>query len=401
MSDALATNLSRLRKANDLSQEALSVAADVSVDTVGRIERGERQTTRPGTIDKLAAALGVSSDALQGRLATLNGSDADITSLRRAITPTGDVPGLTEFTETDEVVCARALAVEAHKAWRAYVDGRHDELLQRLPALLTDARRLIHASSGAEKATACRLISVGYRLGAGIAGRLGLDDLAWTAAEKAIDVARQSDTPEVDTAVSTRYLVWTLIRQGRTAEAERVAVVAAERIEPRMLDRDPTRAGVFGNLLFNAANAAHRSGSAQRAEDLLAVAAAAAIRAGVDSASEVAIFGPRVAALQRVDHTIRHGDPERGLSLARRLPDAQGVVPRFWESGHRLHLASAAVKLKKPRLALGYLGQARELSPDWARRQPLGRSVMRKLVDDATRRQGSQFAGLAAHYGVA
>jgi hypothetical protein len=94
-----------------------------------------------------------------------------------------------------------------------------------------------------------------------------------------------------------------------------------------MLDRDPVRAGVFGNLLFNAATAALRTGSTGRAEDLLAAAHAAAIRSRGDTASEAAIFGPRVAALQNVELAARVGDPEQALRLAASVPDTTGDVP--------------------------------------------------------------------------
>ncbi|OLF11018.1 hypothetical protein BLA60_13455 [Actinophytocola xinjiangensis] len=65
MSDtwSLPDNLARFRKARNLSQEQLS-AAGVAVDTVARIERAERQTTRPATVRKLAAALHISPSAL-------------------------------------------------------------------------------------------------------------------------------------------------------------------------------------------------------------------------------------------------------------------------------------------------------------------------------------------------
>ncbi|HEV2782363.1 MAG TPA: helix-turn-helix transcriptional regulator [Actinophytocola sp.] len=398
---SLPENLARIRKARDLSQEQLAAAAGVAVDTVARIERGERQTTRPSTVNKLAAALGVSPAMLLGILPPVRGPDGvGVVELRQAITATEEIPGLADFTETAEVLPLEVLAGTAHRAWRAYVDGRHGELLHALPTLLVDARRLAHASSDDAKAAAHRVLSTAYRLGAGIAGRFGLDDLAWTSAERALHTARLSDAPDLETAVSLRYLVWTLVRQGRPDEAERVAVRAAERIEPRMLDKDPDRAGVFGNLLFNAASAALRAGRGERANDLLAVAHAAAVRAGRDRASEAAIFGPRVAALQVVDQTVRLGDPETALRLAERLPGSTGDVPAFWEAGHRLMLASAAAELRNDRLALGYLAQARDLAPDWVQYQPLGASTMRTLVDRAARRRGEDFAALAAHYGV-
>jgi DNA-binding Xre family transcriptional regulator len=65
---SLPDNLARIRKARNFSQEQLSAAASVSVDTIARIERAERQTTRPSTVDKLAAALGVTPAVLQGIL---------------------------------------------------------------------------------------------------------------------------------------------------------------------------------------------------------------------------------------------------------------------------------------------------------------------------------------------
>jgi transcriptional regulator with XRE-family HTH domain len=398
---SLPDNLARIRKARDLSQEQLAAAAGVAVDTVARIERAERQTTRPSTVNKLAAALGVTPSVLLGILPPVAGADsADVTELRHAITATEEIPGLADFAEPAEVLPFNVIADTAHRAWRAYVDGRHTELLHALPPLLIDSRRLAHTTQDDDKAAAHRVLSTAYRLGAGIAGRFGLDDLAWTSAEHALQAARRSDSPDLETAISLRYLVWTLVRQGRTEDAERVAIKAAEQIEPRMLDRDPRRAGVFGNLLFNAASAAIRSGRGNRANDLLAVAQSAAVRSGQDHASEAAIFGPRVAGLQAVDQAVRLGDPETALRLAERIPEARGEVPAFWEAGHRLMLAAAVAELSDERRALTYLTEARDLAPDWVRYQPLGAATMRTLVDRAARRRGEDFAALAAHYGI-
>jgi transcriptional regulator with XRE-family HTH domain len=398
---SLPENVARIRKARNLSQEQLAASAGVAVDTVARIERAERKTTRPSTVNKLAAALGVTPAVLLGILPPDHSSSAArVAELRAALTASTEIPGLGDFTEPVEVLPVDVLAHTAHRAWRAYVDGQHDELLHALPALLVDARRLADTTADDAKAAAHRVLSTAYRLGAGIAGRLDLDDLAWTAAERALRAARRSDSPDLETAISLRYLVWTLVRQGRTTEAERVAVTAAERIEPRMLDRDPHRAGVFGNPLFNAATAAIRSGRGDRAGDLLAVAQSAAVRSGHDHASEAAIFGPRVAALQAVDQAVRLGDPEKALHLAERIPESRGDIPAFWEAGHRLMLAAASAELRKDRLAITYLAEARDLAPDWVRCQPLGATTMRALVDRATRRRGDHFAALAAHYRV-
>ncbi|WP_158886120.1 helix-turn-helix domain-containing protein [Amycolatopsis anabasis] len=401
--DALGENLARLRKAHDISQAELATAAGLSLSTVAKIEQGHRVHCRPDTLQKLADTLGTTADRLLGNVLVPTARDLDVAALRRAITASEHVPGLVDdFADDREVLTLGELTRTTHRAWRAYVDGRHHDTMLALPVLLVDARRLVRNSSGRENASAHRILSTAYRLGAGMAGRIGYEDLAWSSAERALDAARQCDAPEVERAISLRYLAWALVRQGRTAEAERVAVQAAEQIQPAMLDRDSDRAGVFGNLLFNAASAAlfARPQRVDRAEDLLSEARAAAVRARADSATEAGIFGPRVAALQLVDCAARAGDPERALRLAAAVPRARGKVPAFWEAGHQLRLASAATALRQYRSALRHLATARELAPDWVKYQPLGKATMHRLVDRAPRRQGETFARLATHYGV-
>jgi transcriptional regulator with XRE-family HTH domain len=397
----LGENVGRIRKARNLSQEELAASAGVAVDTVARIERGERQTTRTSTLNKLARALGVEPSTLLGILPPPHEpAGRDVADLRRALTASTDIPGLTDFTDLRETIPLAELRASLNYAWQSYIAGRHSELLHTLPILVADARRLVHEAKGARLNSAYAVLSGAYRMGAGTAGRFGMDDLAFIAADRAIQTARLSDDPDIGVAVSTRYLAWVLVRQGRTAEAEQVAVRMAERVEPRMSDHGTRALGVFGNLLFNAASAALRSDRSARADELLRVAQAAAVRSGRDEVTEAGIFGPHIAAIQVVDQAVRLGDHEEAMRMAESVPPANGPMPAFWEAGHRIHLASAAVELRQERRALTLLAQARDLAPDWVRYQPLGVAVMREMVDRATRRRNEEFAELAEHYGV-
>jgi transcriptional regulator with XRE-family HTH domain len=400
MSDlsSLPDNMARLRKARNLSQEQLAEAAQVGVDTVGRIERGERRTVRPQTLERLATALGVGTGVLlgAGEPATI----VDAGQLRAAIGSVGEFLGDSDLADGDDVPPLGQTQQAGRQAWEYYVAGRTTELLTVLPALMTDSRRLVDSSAGEAKAEAQRVLALSYRLGAGLSGRLGLHDLAWTSAERAVTAAHESSAADIDTAVSIRYLVWVLVRQGRVGEAARVAVRAAEAVEPGMLAVDRVKTGVFGNLMFNAASAALLAGRGDQARDYLDVARAAAVRHGQDHASEAAIFGPRAVGLQTVDLAVRLGEPDRALRLAERLPGAGGKLPRFWEAGHRLHLAKAAADLRRTHDVLDHLDQARVIAPSWSAEQPLGKSIMGALVDRAARRPGEAFARLATHYGV-
>lgn len=265
-------NLARLRKARDLSQEQLAAAASLGVDTVARIEQGRRSARRPGTLQRLAAALDVPVERLTVTDHRPLPEPTDTALLRHAITADGLIPEIGDPDDADGSVPGDDPARRVRSAWLAYLEGRHPVLVRALPSILADARLVVRHSTGDRRAEAARVLSGAYRIAAGLAGRLRLHDLAWSAAERAVAAARESDDPDLETAASLRYVTWVLVRQGRFPEAERLAVTAAERVQPGVLDSDRVRAGVFGNLLFNASTAAQSRGSTDRAEDLLAEA---------------------------------------------------------------------------------------------------------------------------------
>jgi transcriptional regulator with XRE-family HTH domain len=390
----LGENLARIRTARGLTQEELARSSGVSVDTISRLERGTHATARRSTLQALSVALG--TDA--GRLLGIYPPEQDTAAaeqLRRAVHAL-DLP---DFAEATEVLALGDLHDAASGAWSDYLAGRHTELLAGLPALMVDTRRAVHSLADDHAAEAAGLLATAYRLAAGLSGRLGLVDLAAHAAHRALDTAAYTTRPELDEAAALRYLAWVLVRQGDLAEAERIAVRAAKRLDGGLLARpDNDRIGVFGSLLFNAASAAARQGSPSRADDLLRAASAAAARSGVDRVDETGVFGPRVAAMQAVDQAMRTEQPDRAVQLATQVPEAAGTVPAFWESGHRLHLAAACADLERWSDVAEHLDAARVLAPQWSRVQPLGRTVVGALVEHRGRRS-DRIAELAAHYG--
>jgi transcriptional regulator with XRE-family HTH domain len=390
----LGENLARIRAARGLTQEELAQASGVSVDTISRLERGTHATARRSTLQALALALGIDPARLLG-IAPPEQDTTGAEQLRRAVRAL-DLP---DFAEPTEVLALPELHDAASGAWSDYLAGRHTELLAGLPTLMVDTRRAVHALADDHAAEAAGLLATSYRLAAGLSGRLGLVDLAAHAAHRALDTARFTTRPELDEAAALRYLAWVLVRQGDLAEAERIALHAAERLDGGLMARpDANRIGVFGSLLFNAASAAARRGNAERADDLLRVASAAATRSGADQVGETGVFGPRVAAMQAVDQAMRTGQPDRALQLAEQVPEAVGSVPAFWEAGHRLHLAAACADLQRWNEVAEHLDAARGLAPQWSRVQPLGRAVIGQLIEYRGRRT-ERIAELADHYG--
>jgi transcriptional regulator with XRE-family HTH domain len=391
----LGENLARFRTARGLTQDDLSQSSGVSVDTISRLERGVRAAVRRSTLAALSRALGVDPARLLG-IHPPEQDAPEAEQLRRAVWAL-DLP---DFAEPAEVLGLPELHEATSEAWSDYLAGRHTELLAGLPALMVDTRRTVHHLADDHAAEAAGLLATAYRLAAGLSGRIGLVDLAAHAAHRALDTARFTTRPELDEAAALRYLAWVLLRQGDLAEAERIAVCAAERLDDRLLARpDADRIGVFGSLLFNAASAAARRGLPDRADDLLRTASAAAARSGADRTAETGVFGPRVVALQAVEHAVWTGQPDRAVQLATQLPDPTGTVPTFWEAGHRLHLAAAYADLKRWTEVAAHLDAARMLAPQWSRLQPLGRTALGQLVEHRSRRS-PLIAVLAEHYGT-
>src|ERR1700742_4465350 len=116
----LGENVARIRKARNLSQEELAAAAGVAVDTVARLERGERQTTRTSTLNKLARALGVEPTTLLGILPPPHEpARSDMVDLRKALTSSVEVPGLADFADLQETVPLAELRGSLSYAWQA------------------------------------------------------------------------------------------------------------------------------------------------------------------------------------------------------------------------------------------------------------------------------------------
>ena len=150
---ALSENLARLRKACDMSQEELAAAASVGVgvDTVGRIERGERRTVRPDTLARLAGALGTTPGVLVGDIQEHAVSGAGLAALREAVESTASIPGIPGMpgdAAPERPTERGSLLARGHRAWRWYVDGRHEDLLATLPILLIEMRRQAAAADG-------------------------------------------------------------------------------------------------------------------------------------------------------------------------------------------------------------------------------------------------------------
>lgn len=401
-------NIARIRRARGLTQEGLAAAAEVSVDVIARLEQGRKQTARWHTLASLARALDVELSALiaadagasarSGQAASLAGGG--LLRIREAVTALGDIPGLADFADDAETPDLGDLRTSLSQAWAAYQRGEFGTVASAVPALIVDARRAASVANDADYRAAHAALATACHMAAGVTVTVGHEDLALLAVERAVAAAQAADS-QLAVAAGAIFGSWILLRQGRYAEAERVAVRMAEQVEPSFSAATPAALATFGNLLINASAATVRAGVTERAAEYVDVAGGAALRHGSDAINRWSVFGPSVVAMTRVNNAVELGDFSTAVRGADEFDATEaGGVPATWRARYCLNVAYANIEVSDVAAALMSLTRARALAPEWVRYHPMGRAVVGELLNRVPRRASAQLRSLAKYFEV-
>jgi len=395
----LGDQLGRLRSQHGMTQEQLAERAGVSVDVIRKLEQGTRSTARIKTLVSLAGALDANVSVLitpRTTLAPLDERDPALEAIRHAVTY-GGVPGLDGPEEpADETT---SLNAGASTAWRVWQRGDYSTVAAILPSLVAEARNACRHLDGDAQVDAYGHLATAYEAAAGVAIMLGMDDLAWLAAERAVQAGQGNGTPVV--AASARHWAsWILRRQGRYTESVTVATRAAEDHEPSLMRATAAELAVWGGLLVNASGAAARNEQPERADELLSYARGAAGRLGRDHTDRWSVFGPRLVAQTAVTNSVEVGDYELALQRAAAVDTTEGTLPPTWETRYLLGLAQAQVEQHHDVEAVATLVKAAATAPEWVRYYRLARDVTLELWRRPVRRHSTQLAEVARHLGL-
>ncbi|MEV5596963.1 helix-turn-helix transcriptional regulator [Streptomyces sp. NPDC052496] len=391
--------LARLRLRRGLTQEQLAEAAGLSVDVVRKLEQGRRRTARLSTLNALAAALDTEPSYLVGQPGTFEvqrpaQEDApSVLALRRAVSPVSDLLGDEEYEDPPSIGQLRA-ALRSTDGIRR--EGRMGEIGVLLPSLIRDARMAAHAFTGAEAAAAHSVLAVAYQVAATTLAALGKEDAAFTAMERSVAAVRLCDDPRLET-LSASTLSWVLTKQGRLADAERVATARADAIEPGF--RSPPRdIALWGILLLRAATAAVRQKRYAAVTDLLRMASAAAERIGEDLIVYAIPFGPANAGIAKVNFLVEMEQSDRAVREARAVP-ALACLPPTWRARFHVDRALAHHDLEDDTSAIRALLHAERDAPEWMRYHSTSRRLVAELRTN-TRRHNTPARELAGRLGV-
>jgi transcriptional regulator with XRE-family HTH domain len=366
---AIGDRLRRLRTERGLTQEGLAGRSDISVDLIKKLEQGQRESARLTTLVKLANALDVPLSELTDRRPRLNGGgDRLVLGLRDALLSADLLVGL-DPADDGEPTPLPLLNAAVDRAWGDYWSGRFVELARTLPGLIGEAR-VTRRSVGTAAVPA---LAQAYSAAACLLVHLGCDDLAAIGAERAIAAAAAGDD-ELLWATMHGTCAWALIAQARHAEAERVAIRAAERIEPRFSTATTEHLTVWGGLVLWAMAAAVEDARPATALDYIALSRVGSARMAEDRHDYQVNFGPTQVAMQATYAHAVAGEPDRALAAAR---DVRREDLRTISYGrHLLDVAQAHTDAHHDDTAVGVLHEARDLAPVWFRHQPVARNLV-------------------------
>ncbi|MFJ2582664.1 helix-turn-helix domain-containing protein, partial [Kitasatospora aureofaciens] len=254
MAESIGDRIGRLRRRRGMTQEQFAEASGVSVATIRKLERNDRESARMGTLRQLAQALGVkTTDLMQtGPIEAPVAPEVDpagILAIRRVITPARGLGRVAHADDVHDAPTITGVRASVREGNRLYQGDDYAATLGALPSVLTEAAQVAELAQGEAQLAALEVQAQAYQLAGSTLIHLRHDDLAYQALNRAIDLAERSGN-QVLGASAVVSLCWLLLRQRRFDEAEDVAVATADAIEPSFRHSTASHLGTWGWLLL-------------------------------------------------------------------------------------------------------------------------------------------------------
>jgi transcriptional regulator with XRE-family HTH domain len=368
------------RRRRGLAQATLAGLVGRSEDWLSKIERGEREIRRLDVLVEVARALRVTLGDLLGEPVLMEDEhkNDDVPAVRDALmAPQRLSRTLFAGSIEPEYVDPRPVARWTEDAWSDYQGGRIGRVVAALPRLIKVAQQMESAGGDTDYRRRCAAVSARiHHLAATTLSKVGESDLAWIAAERAMQAADAADDPLV-LASAARSGTHALLAVGRFDEALQLGDAAARWLVPRMREGDPAALSLYGMLHLRSAVAAARNQERGVANELLGKAEDAAESLGEDGNYWQTGFGPTNVALHRMSAGLDLGDIS--FVVDHSVEVDTGGMPVERQVTHMIDHARALSLVAKDEDALQVLLSAEEKSPQLVRHSSTAREVVRTL----------------------
>jgi transcriptional regulator with XRE-family HTH domain len=266
-------NIGAHRRAAGVTQADLARGIGKSVHWVASIEQGRRHADRLTDLIRMAQVIGCRVEDLIGRpvdtLAPGSSRKAESVAAVREVLMRAAVPGRV----TGEAPSLDDVGDRVAEAWTVWHGSptAHTILGGLLPGILVDATAAYQTADDHRRAA--RTLAGAYQVTRQWLHHIPDGDLAWVAAERAMNAAREADDPHL-LALGAWALSGSYRRAGQQDEATRLCLAAADELKKQLEGSDPpkTLLADLGMLHLAAAISAAQSDEDQRAWALHRVA---------------------------------------------------------------------------------------------------------------------------------
>jgi hypothetical protein len=271
---------------------------------------------------------------------------------------------------------------------------------QHLPRLLGNAQIVVLTTSAADQVAAHRALVGAYRLASSMLLKFNANDIAWLAADRAMQVALAVDDT-VALARATRSVARAMSSSGQRTEAVAVLMGMADRMRPQLPAWEHALRSLYGMLFLAASIAAARQDDAALAFAMHQEAEAAADRMGPRHDTHQTSFGRANVAVHRVAALVRLHEGGRALEYAQGIDMALvGTLPPERKANYLLDLTQALVQVGRYSDAVRTLGEAEHVAAEEVRCRPLAHGLLRSLLDTTSGEPGRLVRQMAIRAGL-
>ncbi|MEH1011696.1 helix-turn-helix domain-containing protein [Micromonospora sp. CPCC 206060] len=388
-----------------MSQQVFADRLGKSKSWVDKVERGVRRLDKFSVLYEIADILQVDVQLLLGRdperrTDALNCIDqVEVQEIRAALERYDSISAYFDAAPCPPPLDDMRKAV--NHAWLTYQYARYGVLTRALPKLLRDAQAADAAYRGDQAAIAAHLLGQVYQIASSVLRKLGENELAWLAADRALAVCQRAGDPLL-AGIATTRVGSALLALGRARPALELNVNIAQRLAPSTsADLRPEQLSVYGMLLLQSAMAAARLGDSATVNDLLDGADEAAELLGADDNHYWTCFGPTNVLLHRVAAAVELGEGGRAVEADGKIvqDNFNALLPER-RAHHLLDLARGFAQVGDLANAGETLLKGDRLAPSEIRCRPIAHEVMSDVLRRTRGAPPSPIAELAEHMGV-
>lgn len=389
------------RQRRDIDRQRFADMVGRSTSWVDKVEKGERSLLRLPMLERVAEVLSVApevlTDAPKARQAAGCVDAVEVQAIRSAL---GQYPSLSGLPGPNPPSMLK-VGTQLTYLGQAWISSNFTAVARHLPGLIHDTQVLAATVATDDAArSARRALIMSYRLASSMLLKFEANQVAWLAADRAMQIALPSDD-NVALARATRSVARAMTSSGQESDAIVALTGMADRMRSDMKAGDEDQLPLFGMLFLAASIAAAKIDDHSTALMMHEEAEAVAGRLGPQHRSHYTVFGSANVAAHRVAALVRLREFGRATEYVATIdPAVIAGLPPERRANILLDLTWAHTQAGSYQAATRALAEAERLAPQEVRCRPLAHGLLRALLSNTSGALAGSVRTIALRAGV-